>query len=123
MEAVRIVPCPSIRLELQRFLGLINFYRRLLRGAAKLLFPLNEALKGPFATLPWILLMDKAFIATKSALATATESEHPQADLPISLMVDTSPTHVGAVLQLFHLGPPLLLLQEVDARGDQIQHL
>ena len=45
--------------------------------------------------------MEQAFNAAKTALAAATELEHPQADFPISLMVNASGTHVGAVLQHF----------------------
>ena len=41
------------------------------------------------------------FNAAKTALAAAPKLEHPQADFLISLMVDASGTHVGAVLQYF----------------------
>ena len=46
--------------------------------------------------------MEQAFNAAKTALADAAELEHPQAYFLISLMVDASRTHVGAVLQHFH---------------------
>ena len=45
--------------------------------------------------------MEQAFNAAKTSLANAAELEHPQADFPISLMVDASGSHVGAVLQHF----------------------
>ena len=100
MEAVVQFPFPSTRLNLQRFLGLVNFYRRFLQGAASFLLPLTDAFQGPGKSLAWSPPMEQAFNAAKTALADA-ELEHPQADFPISLMVDASGTHVGAVLQHF----------------------
>ena len=62
-----------------------------LRGEAGLLLPLTDALQGPGKSLLWSQPLDHAFNATKSALAMATELEHPQADFPISLKFDASP--------------------------------
>ena len=76
------------RHKLQRFLGLITFF---FRGEAGLLLPLTDALQGPGKSLLWSQPLDHAFNATKSALAMATELEHPQADFPISLKFDASP--------------------------------
>ena len=98
MQAVIQFPHPSSRLELQHFLGLVNFYRQFFQDAAGFLLPLTDALQGPGKSLSWSLLMEQA---AKAALAAAAELEHPQADFPISLMVDASGTHVGAVLQHF----------------------
>ena len=101
VEAVVQFPRPSTRPDLQRFLGLVNFYRRFLRGAAGFLLPLTNALQGPGKSLDWSPSMEQAFNAAKTSLANAAELEHPQADFPISLMVDASGSHVGAVLQHF----------------------
>ena len=78
MQAVVQFPRPFSRLELQRFLALVNFYRRFLRGAAGFLLPLTDALQGP-----------------------AAELKHPLANFPISLMVNASGSHVSTVLQHF----------------------
>ena len=75
-----------MQLELQPFL----------RDVEGFLLPLTDAQQGPGKS------MDQAFNAAKATLATATELEHPQADFPISLIVDTSNTNIGAVLQHFH---------------------
>ena len=101
MEAVISFPRPSMRLELQCFLGLVNFYWRFLGGTAGFLLPLANVLQGPGKSLAWAPAMDQAFAAAKAALAAATEIEHPQADFPISLMVDAFNTHVRAMLQHF----------------------
>ena len=43
VEAVRSFPAPDSKRSLQRFLGLINFYRRFVPGLAAMLHPLTEA--------------------------------------------------------------------------------
>ena len=97
MEMVVQFPRLWSRLELQRFLGLVNCW--FLRGAAGFLLPLTDALQGPGKSLAWSPLMEQAFNAAKKALAAAAELEHPKADFPISLIVDGSGTHIGAVLR------------------------
>jgi hypothetical protein len=47
VAAVREFPQPADKQSLQRFLGLVNFYKRFLPGAAGVLKPLTDALKGP----------------------------------------------------------------------------
>ena len=45
-EIISAFPCSVDKKSLQRFLGILNFYSRFLKGAPGLLFPLTEALKG-----------------------------------------------------------------------------
>ena len=90
---------PTIKFGLQRCLGMINFYRKFLRGAARVLSPLTDALKGPGKTICWSPLMDSAFTRAKKLLSSVPELVHPQPNTPISLTVDTSDSHIGAVLQ------------------------
>ena len=99
VEAVEVFPQPQDRLQIQRFLGLINFYRRFIPAAARILRPLTDALAGPAKPLLWTEQMSSAFISAKRALATATNLVHPHHSAPLSLAVDASSTHVGAVLQ------------------------
>ena len=56
--------------------------------------------------MAWSPPIDQAFVI---AFASAAELKHPKADFPISLMVDTCNTHVGAVLQHFCCWPWALL--------------
>ena len=53
VEAVVQFPRPSTPLDLQRFLGLVNFYCWFLGGAAGFLLPLTNALQGPGKSLAW----------------------------------------------------------------------
>ena len=86
-------PKPTDCKALQRFLGMMNFYRRFLPGAAGTLRPLTAALSGNPKTLPWTPDMETAFAAAAVPLA------HPLPGAVLALAADASDTHVGAVLQ------------------------
>ena len=100
-QAVKEYLRPSDRLEVQRFLGLINFYRRFISGAAKILKPLTDSLAGTSRIFQWTAEMDSAFHQAKRALVTASLLVHPLPSTTLALAVDASATHVGAVLQQF----------------------
>jgi hypothetical protein len=73
VKAVKEFPKPMTVVEMQAFLGLYNYYRRLLK-------PLTDALQGklkPTSKLEWTGAMDAAFTAAKSALSAATLLDHP----------------------------------------------
>ena len=78
---------------------MLNFYKKFLQGAARVLAPLTDTLKGPGKSLTWSLVLDSAFTRTKALLSFVPELVHPHPDAPISLSVDASDTHLGAVLQ------------------------
>ena len=97
--AISEFPAPSDKPALQRFLGMINFYRKFLRGAARVLAPLNNALKVPGKTITWTPDLESAFRHAKDLLIRVPELIHPCPSAPISLAVDASDSHMGAVLQ------------------------
>jgi RNase H-like domain found in reverse transcriptase/Integrase zinc binding domain len=69
---------------------------------AAVLRPLTDALKGPGGKkrqLQWSQEVDTAFSAVKRMLCSATLQVHPDPVASISLAVDASDSHVGAVLQ------------------------
>jgi hypothetical protein len=78
---------------------MVNFYRKFLRSAAQVLAPLTDALKGPGKTISWSPLMNSAFNRAKLLLSAVPELVHPQPNAAISLSVDASDTHIGAVLE------------------------
>jgi hypothetical protein len=101
-ENVQVIldfPKPTDCKSLQRFLGMINFYRRFLPGAARMLRLLTAALSGNPKTLPWMPDMETAFAAAKKALIAAVPLSHPLPGAVLALAADASDTHVGAVLQ------------------------
>jgi Reverse transcriptase (RNA-dependent DNA polymerase)/RNase H-like domain found in reverse transcriptase len=107
VAAIRDFRPPADRQQLQRFLGMVNFYRRFLPGAAGVLQPLTDALKGPGGKnrkLAWSSGMNAAFCKIKRLLCEATCLAHPDPAAVISLAVDASNTHVRAVLQQFNSG-------------------
>jgi hypothetical protein len=95
-------PQPTTVKELQGFLGVINFYRRFLPAAARILKPLTDQLNGnpkPAAAVRWTAETQAAFVAAKVALAESVRLIHPSPGAEISLLVDASAEHIGAALQ------------------------
>ena len=97
--AIPAFPPPSDKPTLQRFLGMINFYRKFLCGAAHILVPLTDTLKGPGKSLTWSPVLDSTFTRSKNLLSSVPELVHLCPDALVSLAVDASNTHLGAVLQ------------------------
>ena len=98
-DVISTFPRPVDKKGLQRFLGILNFYRRFIKGAAGILAPLTEALKGKTSVISWTLDMNLAFSAAKSVLSRVPTLVHPDPSAKVSLAVDASGSHVGAVLQ------------------------
>ena len=90
--AVRNFPQPTTVKQLQRFLGMLNFYHRFVPHVAEILVPLHEALTGRkrFTALQWTPGMESAFIEAKNALADATLFRHPCENASTALTVDAS---------------------------------
>ena len=110
VESIRTVPAPTTIKELQRFLGMVNYYRRFIKRAAHHLHPLFNALKGPPKkkgekkkpkpkTLTWNEELQKSFEAIKEALAAATLLHHPRPNAPLALTTDASKFAIGGVLE------------------------
>jgi hypothetical protein len=99
VAAVQDCPPPTDIKQLQRFLGLINFYRRFLPAVARILQPLTDLLKGSPKVLLWSPAAEAAFVAAKAALVAAVPLCHPAPNAILSLSVDASDSHIGGVLQ------------------------
>ncbi|BHF61207.1 hypothetical protein SprV_0100418000 [Sparganum proliferum] len=99
VEAICDFPPPTSKRQLQRFLGMVNFYRRFLPNCADLMLPLTNLLSGPKGPLELRGHALTAFERIKTSLADATLFTHPAPEAPLSLMVDASTVAVGAVLQ------------------------
>ena len=100
VAAVKNFPQPASTKQLMSFLGMLNFYRRFIPGAARMLKPLTDALKGkPQKLLTWTEEMRSSFSSSKEALCKVATLAHPDPAARVYLAVDASDTHVGAVLQ------------------------
>jgi cleavage and polyadenylation specificity factor subunit 1 len=99
---VRDHPKPSTVKQLQAFLRVVNFYRRFVPAAAKILQPLMDLLKGGLkatAAVAWTSDMEKAFADAKAALCKTALLAHSQQGWELALMVDASSDCLGAALQ------------------------
>jgi hypothetical protein len=99
VQVILDFPQPVDCKAMQRFLGMMNFYRRFLPGIAGTLRPLTAALAGNPKDLLWSPAMVTAFAAAKAALIAAVPLAHPLPGAVLALATDASDTHVGAVLQ------------------------
>jgi Reverse transcriptase (RNA-dependent DNA polymerase) len=86
VEALQRLPVPTAMKGLQRFLGLINFYRRFLPGIAAILLPLTNALRGSQQHLTVMAEMTAAVAAAKNALAATTGLAHPLPHAQLALL-------------------------------------
>ncbi|KFD68710.1 hypothetical protein M514_19153 [Trichuris suis] len=99
VAAIQNFPRPVAVKQLQRFLGMLNFYRRFIPNLAVLLRPLDALVTSTRGNIVWSRTSLHSFNAAKSALANATFLEHPDPTALLALMVDASDQAIGAVLQ------------------------
>ncbi|GFX54092.1 retrovirus-related Pol polyprotein from transposon opus [Trichonephila clavipes] len=103
VQAIFNYKLPETIHDLRTFLGMINFYRRYLKDAAKTQAPLHELLKGAKKKdrrkVHWTDDTRRSFEKCKTDLAEAALLSFSRSGLPLSLCTDASDFAVGAVLQ------------------------
>ena len=96
-------PPPKTIGQLQRFLGMLNFYRRFFPHAASTQAPLHNILSGPKVKgshpVTWTDSFLAAFSECKASLSQAALLVHPDPTATLALVTDASTTAMGAVLQ------------------------
>ena len=97
--AIRATTPPTTVKELQRFLGMVGYYRKFIPKAAAHMFHLFEALKGKPKSLNWTPDCQASFEAIKEALAGAALLFHPRPGATLALTTDASNLAVGGVLE------------------------
>ena len=97
-DVISAFPHPEVKKGLQRFLGILNFYRRSIKGTTGILARLTEALKGKVSTFSLTLGMNPAFSAAMSVLSNVPTLVQPDTYTKVSLSVNTSGSHIRAVL-------------------------
>ncbi len=95
LTAIQEFPPPLDVKQLQRYLGMVNFYRRFLPGIARILQPLTDLLRGSPKVLSWPPAAAAAFAQSKLALVAAVPLSHPAPSAVLSLATDASDSHVG----------------------------
>lgn len=109
IQAINDFPAPTSVKQLQRFLGLINYYHRFVPKMAALNALLYDHLKSlqskqrgsRLKDFTWSNECDEAFANLKQALAHATLLNHPDPKAPLSIHTDASGVAIGGVLQQF----------------------
>ena len=102
VAAIRAFPRPGTIGQLMSFLGMVNFYRRFIKGAAGVLKPLTDALRGASgkaAKLEWSAPMLEAFEGSKKQMVQATHLARLRKKARLALSIDTSGTNVGVAQQ------------------------
>ena len=102
VTAITSLHRPSTVKELLRYLGMVNYYCRFLPAAARVLKPLNNALRSLpqwQQALDWTDSMQESFDSSKQLLLAAIPLAHPDPAAGIVVAADASDTHIGGVLQ------------------------
>lgn len=97
------MPKPKTVVELRRFLGTLNFYRKFVRNAAQLQALLNEFLRNSKRNdkrpIPWTAETEQSFEQCKNSLASAALLVYPNENTAMCLTTDASDIAIGAVLE------------------------
>ena len=90
-------PTPSTKKEVQRFLGLASYYRRLVKSFATTVKPLHQ-LGEKNREFKWMEECQLAFEELRRRLVSASVLSFPAFTMPLMLDTDASDTGIGAVL-------------------------
>ena len=97
VEAIAKVPRPENRRGLQRFLGMIGYYRRFVTNFSDVTAPLTELLKKG-KMFQWTPECEHAFQSIKDLLTNRPILHSPDFKRPFKLATDASNLGAGAVL-------------------------
>nr|XP_046229617.1 uncharacterized protein LOC124050808 isoform X1 [Scatophagus argus] len=97
VRAIEDFPVPTTKKELQRFLGLVGYYRNFCRNFSTVIAPLTDLLKGKVRFI-WSESCQLAFDNVKAILCSPPVLAAPRMGLPFTLQVDASDVGAGAVL-------------------------
>lgn len=96
-EAIEKYPAPKNKKELQRFLGMANFYRQFIRNYAELSLPMANLLKKG-VKYEWTEVCENAFDVIKHKLCSDEVLAYPNFKEDFILYTDASDGAIGAVL-------------------------
>ena len=103
VRAISQFPKPNTIVQLRRFLGLVNFYRRSIPHAAQTMAPLHsylgESRRNDKREIIWTPEAEEAFVKIKNDLANATLLVHPTINAETRLVTDASDSGMGACLE------------------------
>ena len=97
IEAVKSFPTPQNQHDVRSFLGLNGYYRKYVKGYAKIETPLNRLLTKDIS-FKWTNDCENAFKTLKQALITAPVLGYPNFNKPFILACDASGSAIGYIL-------------------------
>ena len=97
VEAIAEWPKPNNKKDIQRFLGLANFYRRFVKNYSDIVAPLTTLTRKDYPFL-WKNKENEAFNTVKALITTAPILAHFDPSLPIRIETDASDFAIGACL-------------------------
>ena len=97
-KAMQNYPIPKNVKELQRFLGMCNYYRRFIKGFAELARPLHELTSKKHKKFEWKVEHEDAFIKLKNAMLSPPILSFPNKFGKFILHTDASGFAIGSVL-------------------------
>jgi hypothetical protein len=97
IECIKAFPVPINVTQLQRYLGMCNYYRKFIKSYAKIAQPLYVLLRKESAFI-WSISCDEAFNKLKAAMCTPPVLIFPDFKQTFIITTDASSTAVGGVL-------------------------
>ena len=97
VKAVLKAPSPCNVAEMRSFLGLVNYYNKLLPNLSTVVHPLNQLLENN-CQWKWTEQCDKAFHDVKEMITSEQVLTNYDPSLPLTLACDASPVGIGTVL-------------------------
>ena len=101
VELLKDYPVPQTRKELQRALGMFNWFRKYIPNYSAVSGPLHKLLKKK-AHFIWSAECEQSFQTLKDSLLGSTALAFPRFDLEFRLAVDTSSKGIGYMLYQIH---------------------
>ncbi|XP_017473895.1 PREDICTED: uncharacterized protein K02A2.6-like [Rhagoletis zephyria] len=97
VKAIRDIPTPKRPDDLRRFLGMITYYSRFIPDLSTITYPLRKLLSKN-TKFKWSEECQSSFERLKREILTDRVLRPYDADLPVVLTCDASPTGIAAVL-------------------------
>ncbi len=97
IQTIQQFPTPAGKDELNRFIGLVNYYRDFIPKMAEITEPLYQLLRKG-AGWSWSKSCEEAFLLLKDKLSSAPVLAYPQWDAPFYIEADGSKVAVGGIL-------------------------
>ena len=122
IKSIEEWPTPQNVKDVQRFIGLCNYYRRFVKNFSAIAKPLHMLTKKGKKFI-WTTDCDSAFSILKKRLTTSPVLLHPDNTKPFIVECDASNFAVGAVLSQYDNENRLAIASHFAATRNQLFHI